>query len=199
MNKTLRIIIGVLLIAMTILSIGGCMAMLQTTLVSAWVPFGIGTGVGLLTSIPLWPFWRRLTGIDSFALNWACNVLFIGAVTACLLLFINLKGTGPQTAEHTTATVVEKQQKTRHHTRRVRRRTYATGREYYVYSLTVELDDGRRTSLDVNAENYRRMNAGDKLGVGVVDGALGWDVLQVDRVHIADQTNRPGYTRRYGR
>lgn len=175
--KVTRVIIGILLLALVFICYGGVALMLSQTFVAWWIPTLIAVSLAALCALPPYRLWNWLTGIKSRWVHWACSLVADTALFMCALLFVNMQGATSQDTDYSKATVSERVQKTKHHTRRVGRRTYTTGSVYYVYEVTLRLDDGRQTTVSVPTDLYRHLRTGDTVRVKVATGTLGWDVM----------------------
>ncbi len=151
--------------------------LLSMTFVEWWIPV---VGALCTAGVFLWPlrgFWRWLTGMNNRWINIIFSVVAVGCIAMCALLVINYNGATFSKQTEVKAEIVEKVRKTKHHTRRVGRRTYTTGQVYYVYELSLSLPDGRQTKIDVSLSDYNRVRTGESVGIRLATGALGWDVI----------------------
>ena len=176
-RKVARILTGSALIALTFIGLGGVAAILPETFVDWWIPGLIAAVVGLACALVTGRFWRWLTGMKARWVPWACSLVVGTSVCMCALLLINMAGARQGEVRHLGATITSLKRETHHHTRRVGRRTYTPGREYYVYKAVLRLEDGRAATLSVPLDVYNHARKGDKVEVKVATGSLGWDVL----------------------
>lgn len=175
--RVARILTGGFLAAVSILCYGGAAVMLSETFVAWWVPTLIACGVAGAATPLAGKVWGWVTGKRQWWVRRACSMAAGTGIFLCGLLLVNMLGADTQSRGYVDATVSQKVRKTKHHTKRVGRRTYTTGREYYVFEATLRLPDGRAATVNVPLDVYNRLQKGQTVGVKVANGALGWDVI----------------------
>lgn len=134
--------------------------------------------------------WAWVTGKRQLWVRWACSMAAGTGIFLCGLLLANMLGADTQSRDYIDATVAQKVRKTKHHTKRVGRRTYTTGREYYVFEATLQLPDGRSATVSVPLDVYNRLQKGHTVGVKVANGALGWDVIDTHDLRYPPKTRK---------
>ena len=161
----------------TLMCYGIAYAIHGDTLVSPYITVGFGAVAGLLLGIVTRRAFGLLTGFASRAVNYATASAVCAGVVLASLYAVNFFCSSASTLHEECVPVERLYTETRHHTKRISRRTYGRGEAYKVYFAEIRFADGRRKSISVRAEQYRRLHVGDTLTLRLEEGALGMAVL----------------------
>lgn len=142
-----------------------------------WIPTLCSFEVAAITGFLIWKKWRYLTGIHSFALNFACHLIFFTFFFTGAFYSLNYVHTGTPYKEK--GVVVAKIRETHYRTRRVGRNRYVRDNTpYYEYYVKTSLPDGHIKKLHVPIDMYRNIRKGDTLRLSFAKGMLGCTVLR---------------------
>ncbi|MDE6487459.1 MAG: hypothetical protein K2L76_08165 [Muribaculaceae bacterium] len=165
--KTLAIIAAVL----SLFAAAGAVFLHARTYVEPWLPVAIAAA--LAASIAILTSRRR-------PLRALLVFLAVTAVADFTLLTLNYTLAPDHTDTPVTATIVARNVRTSHPTRRIGRGRYVrdTSRKTYHYEYTLRLPDGHTVTRATNPEGYRRLRIGRHETVHLRRGPLGWTVIR---------------------
>lgn len=185
MARTLSPILRGLLLAVTVIIVIACYVTViffqGITLVNVWALTGICFVPALFSAFLMWRYWQSLTNSTNVLINGiAQTVSMIGLLMATFYV-INYatSRTNPEQHEHGVAQKVYWEQ--RYRTRRISRRTYTKGEPYKVYFIDVELNSGKKKSIELTYRQYKKYHKGDSLDIPIREGAF---APVLDRIHI---------------
>lgn len=176
-NLLQKILLGVVITICVVLA-GIGTVIWENTLVAWWLPVVIALAVAAAL-LPLGMIiWPRLTRSDSRLTNILLHLGCVWAIIYFLILFINMKGVDPSSAQTLTATIERKYSKehTRNSGRRHRAQTH-----YFTYHATLLLPDGRRKERQIQLDRFNRLRTGAEVDVTVSRGLLGMQVIHVEK------------------
>lgn len=182
------------LIGVVLLSAGGCFYCFKRLLTPGWIPAVVTLVMTVALGLPMRGLWRWLTGSDSVALAFVCQVLSVWPILTCVVLAANMAGEGHGTSR-VGAPVERVYQVTRHETRRVGRRSYVQGPPYKVCRIDIDVPGAGRRSLDVPRKTYRRLDKGDSVGIDITTGLLGMRYFGTDDLHLNPAGTKAGRRR----
>lgn len=189
MRKALTIIMA----AVAIFAAGGCIALGANTLGSMT---GVCCAAGVVTAVcclALRRLWEKITLTTNRWVNIGAGVLVMFPILLCALLCVNYFG-ADDTTQHTENAVVERlYSKTRHHTKRVSRRTVGVGEEYKVYYAEVSMPSVANKEISLNLRQWQKLHKGDTIRVQVAQGALGMPVMKRRGVPVEVPQSRYRY------
>lgn len=172
------------------------MVLIKLTLLAAPVIISAGVASGIITAVPLWKFWSRLTTVRN---RWVASLIHIAAITPLVItavLGINYYA-APADAFTPVGTEVSKVwSETHYRSKRVSRNRYTRGEPYNMYYAEIVLPTGRRKEINITRTQLSRLHAGDSVTVSVGRGALG---LQVMRYGVRPRVPESGYRRQFSR
>lgn len=122
--------------------------------------------------------WHKLTGINMAWINTGISAITIYPILLCATLAINYFCADESTLHYESAVVERLYTKTRHHTKRISRRTMGVGEPYKVYFAEVSIQGIRNKELSFNHKQWRRLHKGDTLRLRVAKGAFGIPVVK---------------------
>lgn len=179
--RSVKIVVFVSALALAVLCAGCISALAGLTFMPPWIPWTIAVATALGTGMWGRHLWQRITGNGNSLLNYVLHTVMVSLVICSGLYLANrLWATDDGTTAD--ATVTKLYSETRHHTRRVGRNRYVRGEAYQVYFATLRFGNGAECDIPVDYSRYRRMRAGDDVAVGVLHGALGYDVLNPSEI-----------------
>lgn len=157
--------------AISIIAAAGAVVLHGRTYVAPWLPVAIAAAIAASVAI-LISRRRPLRALLVF--------LAVTAVADFTLLTLNYTLAPDRTDTPVTATIVARNVRTSHPTRRVGRGRYVrdTSRTTYHYEYTLRLPDGHTVTRATNPEGYRRLRIGRHETVHLRRGPLGWTVIR---------------------
>lgn len=170
-------VLTIILIFITLILLGGIVALYDTTLISPLIPATASLALGLATALWLWKIWRPITGTQKQWPNFICHTACAAILAASLFYICNYAFADKENINKSRVEIVEKYHKVRHHTKRVSRNRYARGEAYNTYHIKVRLDNGTTHELNVTLNKYHRLHAGDSIDIPIAKGALGAPVI----------------------
>ena len=173
-------------VALTFAAIAGygfAMGVYSFTLVSPWVPVGVGVCGGLLTAISISRLCRSSGGRSARILNFIISAVIGGGVLSALFLGLNWAGAKPVDS-CSEATVTCKYTRERQRTKRVGRRYVATGDKYMVFCVDIAIPDHEAKPLEVPYHTYSRLHKGSKVRAKIEHGLFGLTLVRYDQSQL---------------
>lgn len=168
----------IMVVAVVIFAIGGCIALGANTLgsiVAVCCAAGVVTAVCCMVMKNLW---AKMTQTSKLWVNTGVGAVVVFPIVLCTLLGVNYFGADYST-QHTENAVIERlYSKTRHHTKRVSRRTIGVGEEYKVYYAEVSMPGVAKKEISLSLKQWQRLHKGDTIKLQVAQGALGMPVIK---------------------
>lgn len=177
-NETMRIIGWMFVGLVTVVLLGGSMALYQNTLIDWKIPVGITAVLALISASVMHRRWRKLTQTDYTPVNFGCHAIVSFSIMIFLFFAGNYFLAADETKHTETVTVEKKFREERQRTRRVGRRMVRTGEVYYEYFIEVRFDDGRLKKLHVSTGKYRHTRTGTTLPLDIEMGYFGIPVIK---------------------
>lgn len=186
---------GIALIALLLWAFA--LFLIADTLVTPWLPVGVGFTVAVLTlPIALKSLRRCDDGTSGKMVFVTKTVVYVAAAIPlgiCLMLGVN-KYIAPSDPAEVTASITSKYAKEQNEYRTVGRRRVYQGKSNRYY-VVVTMPTGRSKVINVTASQYVAFRAGQQVGVTIRRGCLGYDVIE--QVSLAKK--REGSGRSEGR
>jgi len=171
-----RALMLVLMVFLTIASLGGIVGLADRTLVKWWLP-GIVCLLIASVAAPLTAgLWGRLTGSNLRLLNMGVALLFTLVFTSGIFYSCNYIFASSQGHEEKME-IVRKYTKTRYQSKRVGRNRYVRGAPYKVYFADIVFPDGRKKSLEIPFKSYKKCREGSEGKIMISRGFFGADVI----------------------
>lgn len=99
-------------------------------------------------------------------------------ILMCTVLAVNYFGSDDASLQTENAVIQRLYSKTRHHTKRVSRRTVGVGEAYKVYYAEVDMAGATVKEISLNLKQWQRLHKGDTIKLQVARGALGMWVIK---------------------
>lgn len=177
-KEKMRRFLIIMVAVVAILATGGCIAIGANTLGSIVAMCCVAGVVTALCCIALKKLWVKMTQTSKPWVNLCVEAIVMFPIVLCTLLGVNYFGADDST-RHTENAVIERlYSKTRHHTKRVSRRTVGVGEEYKVYYAEVRMTGVARKEISLNQKQWHRLHRGDTIKLQVAQGALGLPVIK---------------------
>lgn len=190
--RSVKIAVFVSALVLAVLCAGCISGLAGLTFMPAWIPWTIAVATALGTGMWGRRLWQRITGSRNSLLNYALHTVMVSLVICCGLYLANRIWAADDGAT-VDATVIKVYSETRHHSRRVGRNRYVRGEAYQVYFATLRFGNGAECDIPLDYSRYRRMHAGEVVGIAVLHGALGYDVLNPSEIgYTSHEAARPG-------
>lgn len=177
-KDTMRVIAWILLGLVTVVFLGGSIALYQDTLIDWKIPVGATLVLALISASVMHRRWQWLTNTDCSTANFLCH----GVFTFSIILFAFFAGNyflADDETRHTETVIVDRKfSEERQRTRRVGRRMVRTGETYHEYFIEVRFDDGRLKKLQVPVRRYARIRTGSTLPLDIEMGYFGIPVIK---------------------
>lgn len=180
MNTTLKSIIGVILLLVSISCIVFSLLAFSHTLSSLTIIVVVSIIIGIASYLPLKRMWDWLLNWRNRAVSILLNIILTVPLSFCLLLLLNSSKIKEKISEK--GVVTRLYTKTRHQTKRVGRNHYVQGQPYKVYFMDVEFEDKNSKSIEINHGKYKKVSKGDTLGFVINKGLLGIRFFDINEV-----------------
>lgn len=148
------------------------------TLADGRIPWAIFAALSLLAAIPIWRWWRRITGSHKFIWNYLYGIVVIAAIISSAFYMSNYFLADPASKHPVTATVVNKYSREQAKRRTVGRRSYYTGEKTYSYHILLRFETGHVKERPVPVSKYIKIRIGDKMEYDVERGLFGIPVIK---------------------
>lgn len=158
-------------------SLAASISVFGSTLVSAWIPFGLAALFGV-ASLPLASKWEWFTATSRRWVNGLCNFFVVGCVASIVILGGNYVFASERTAHREEVTVLKKYREKHYRTRRVNRRAVTSGAPYYTYHVQLEMADGSRKGVSMPYARYKNIRTGSVREVVIERGLWGMPVMR---------------------
>lgn len=174
MKRTITLII---LLAITIISLGLAVVLQGKTLVEWWKPVAICLIPAVIVGLTAANAMRRLTGRNRRWLNAAAmSVLSFSLILGAFYTINFCKTTGSSAVTYH-AEVIQKFTRERYDMKRVGRRT-VRGKKHKVYNVVIELPGASMKKFAVSSRQYAQTRVGQRLKVEVRNGLFGLPVIK---------------------
>jgi len=174
MKRTITLII---LLTITIISLGLAVALQGKTLVEWWKPVAICLAPAVIAGLTTANAMRRLTGWNRRWLNAAAMSVLAFSLILGAFYTINFYKTTDSSAVTYHAEVTRKFTQERYDTKRVGRRT-VRGKKRKVYNVVIELPGASTKNFSVSSRQYAQTSVGQRLKVEVRNGFFGLPVIK---------------------
>jgi len=149
------------------------------TLADGRIPWAIFAALSLLAAIPIWRWWRRITGSHKFIWNYLYGIVVIAAIISSAFYMSNYFLADPASKHPVTATVVNKYSREQAKRRTVGRRIiYVPGEKTYTYHIVLRFENGLEKERPLPIKKYLKVRIGDKMEYDVERGFFGIPVIK---------------------
>lgn len=174
-SKRVWPIVTAIFILMALL--GFSIALQRNTLTEWWKPAGACLLLALPTGWLLAGICKKLSGFSNRLVNAGIGVAFSFVTLLAIFYGVNFFGSDSSTHMEKEAEVINKYTEQRYHSRRAGRR-YVRGDKYYVYGVTLRLENGFVKKVEIPVGEYVRIRTGAKVNVEMERGFFGVPVVK---------------------
>lgn len=174
----MRKFIVILSTIVVIIAIGGCIAIGANTLGPLMIPCIVVAVVTAVCSVFMRRLWQKLSRTSNRWINMGISVIVMFPILMCTVLAVNYFGSDDASLQTENAVIQRLYSKTRHHTKRVSRRTVGVGEAYKVYYAEVDMAGATGKEISLNLKQWQRLHKGDTIKLQVARGALGMRVIK---------------------